>query len=135
MVLASEIAKNISLDACYGGSKSSVWPATVYMALFAGDPADTGVELTSAGGYARVAITNDTTHWPAAAGGQKANALEVAFPASSAAWSATATHFALMSALTAGNKLDSALLTSPVAVTAAATTVVFPANSLTLVAA
>lgn len=83
----AQITANANLDASYGSGS----PATIYAALATAKPDPTGntgkgtmVEPTTAqySGYARVAITNDVTHWAAAAAGAKTNALTFTFPAS-----------------------------------------------------
>ncbi len=99
MTLGSVIAKNESLDACYGGSHASNWPSTVYLHLFANDPTAGGMEITG-GGYAPVAITNDTMHWPTASAGLKTNGVTETLPVSTGAWSAPATFFWLSNSST-----------------------------------
>jgi hypothetical protein len=92
MTLGSVKAKNMALDASYGGGRATNWPGTVWLHLFAGDPT-TGAAEINGGGYAPVSVPNDTTHWPAAAGGLKVNGQTISFPVSTAAWSAPATFF------------------------------------------
>lgn len=82
---------------------------TFYVSLHSADPGLTGAsELTSgtAPGYARVAVTANTTNWsaPATNGSvrQIANAVAIAFATASGAWP-TATHFGLWDASTTGN--------------------------------
>jgi hypothetical protein len=94
MALLDEAAQNASLDNDYGASRGPNAPAAHQVALFDGDPLLGGLELTSAGGYARVTVTNNGTNWPAAASGAKTSAA-VTFPTSSGAWSSTATHWVL----------------------------------------
>lgn len=62
-------------------------PATVYVALMNVTASDTtwGTEV-SGGGYARVAVVQNATNWPAAAAAQKKNGVELAFPAASGNW-------------------------------------------------
>lgn len=91
----SVAAQNAALDALLGSGKAAGVPASWEVALFAGDPSNGGTELTSTGGYARVTVANDTAHWPAATSGEKTST-PVTFPTSTAAWSATATHFLLI---------------------------------------
>jgi len=50
----------------------------------------------SSGGYARVAITNNSTNFLAAASGQKVNGLTFDFPMATGSWG-TLTHWALFS--------------------------------------
>jgi hypothetical protein len=75
-------------------------PATVYAALFnsATDDASGGVEVVG-GSYARAAVT-----FGPPSDGVVANSGVVAFPTASAPWG-TVTHFAIMDALTFGNRL------------------------------
>lgn len=135
MSLGSVSAKNLDLAACYGDSHSSAWPATVYLALFNSDPSvvsdPTTVELTSTGGYVRVALTNSTASFAAPASGSQANAIDFALPASSAAYSASFSYWAYMSDATAGYVLDSGLITGgPFTVTVPGRIVVFVAGTL-----
>lgn len=99
MALVSIAAQNASLSFSYGASKAAGAPATFELALFAGDPSTTGTELAATGGYARVSVTNNGTNFPAPSDGQLTGALQT-FPTSSAAWSAVATHWALIDAAT-----------------------------------
>jgi hypothetical protein len=62
--------------------------ATVYFGLFTTLPDEAegnGVEVTG-GSYARVAVTNNSTNFPAATSGQKTNGTEILFPAPTANW-------------------------------------------------
>lgn len=129
MALGSTTAKNKALDAMYGASASAACPATYYLALFSSDPASGGTEI-SGGGYARVAVTNNGTNFPAASGGVKSTGAAISFPTSSAAWSATATHFAFMSANVAGDMYDTGSLTSSVTVSGANTAISFAAGDI-----
>lgn len=67
-------------------------PATVYFALYSATPGDAGggTELATgtSPGYARVAVTNNTTNFPNASAGAKTVGTAVAFPTNSggAAW-------------------------------------------------
>jgi hypothetical protein len=114
MALGSVTAKNRSLSACYGDAHSSVWPATLYLAMFDADPLTTGVELTAGvGGYARLAIDNDSTNFAAPVGGAQANAADFIFPGCTDAWSGTATHWAYMDDPTDGEIHDCGPLDTP----------------------
>ena len=76
--------------------------ATVYLALFTAAPNETGGGTEVSGGsYARLAITNNATNFPAASGGQKTNGIALTFPAASASWGAVS-HWAIMSASSGG---------------------------------
>lgn len=111
MSATSDDLENKLLDHVLGGPDYTRL-ATVYLALFSTATTDAGggTELTG-GGYARIAVTNNATNWPAAAGGSKSNGVAITFAAASGAW-ATATHFAIMSALTGGVMLFHGPLTT-----------------------
>ena len=91
-------------------------PATIYVALFTAAPTDAGggTEVTG-GSYARKAVTNNPTNWPAAAGGVKSNGVVITFVTPTGAWG-TVTHFALMDAASAGNQIANGALTVPRAI-------------------
>lgn len=77
-------------------------PGTLYVALCSSLPtaSQTGAtipELTSAGGYARTAAT-----FGAASGGSSTNSGAVTFPTSTGAYSAAATHYAIVDSPTIG---------------------------------
>lgn len=77
--------------------------ATVYLALFTAAPNETGGGTEVSGsGYARLAITNNATNFPAASGGQKTNGTALTFPAASGGSWGTVSHWALMSASSGG---------------------------------
>jgi len=88
-------------------------PATVYVALYTVAPTDAGggTEVTAAGAYARVTVTNNVTNWPAASGGAKSNGTEIIFAEATASWG-TVVAFGIFDALTAGNLLYWATLTT-----------------------
>lgn len=87
------------------GNAAYTAPETVYVALYTTAPTDVGggVEV-SGGSYARVAVTNNLTNWPAAAAGAKANGTEITFPTATADWG-TVVAFAILDAASAGNFL------------------------------
>jgi len=88
-------------------------PDTFYVALFTAAPTDAGGGTEVAGGsYARIAVTNDATNFPAAVSGSKQNATPIIFAAATANWG-TVTHFAIFDALSGGNMLFVAALTTP----------------------
>lgn len=96
------------LDEILGGTAFSA-PATVYAAAFTANPTDAGGGTEVSGnGYARVAITNNTTNWPAASGTAptlKSNGTAITWPtASGGNWGAI-TAIALFDAATVGNML------------------------------
>lgn len=98
------------------GAGTVTTPGTVYFALFSALPSDTGggTELTAgtANGYVRLAVTNNTTNFPAATTngttgkGEKSLAVAQSFAANGGAgnWP-TVLGWALMDASTGGNQL------------------------------
>lgn len=93
------------------GAATYTPPATLYFALFTSGPNDAGggVEVSTSGtGYARSAVTNNATNFPAATGSSpslKTNAVAVVFPAPVGSNWGTITHFAVFDAASAGNLL------------------------------
>lgn len=90
-------AQNIALDAWLGAGAAAGMPAAFEVAMFAGDPTSGGTELTSDGGYVRLAVPNDGTTWPGAADGATTSA-EVPVADSTDDYSATATDWVLYDA-------------------------------------
>lgn len=82
------------------------------MALYTAAPTDAGggTEVTG-GSYARVAVTNNATNWPAAAAGAKSNGTVITFPTATADWG-TIVAFAILDASSGGNFLYWATLTT-----------------------
>jgi hypothetical protein len=93
------------LDHVLGGGDFAR-PATVYVALFTVTPDDTGGGTECSGtDYARKAVTNNSTNWPASTGGSKSNGVELAFPeAGSGGWG-TVVAFGIFDADSGGNLL------------------------------
>ena len=88
-------------------------PATWYVGLFSAAPTDStaGTELTG-GGYARAAVTNNTTNFPVVtAGNPVVNGADVTLFTSSGSHSAVA--MGLFDAVTAGNLVAWSTLTTP----------------------
>jgi hypothetical protein len=76
-----EYLRNKVLDHVLGGGDYSR-PATVYIALYTALDVNTGIGTeASAGGYARLAVTNNGTNWPAATSGTKRNGTALAWEA------------------------------------------------------
>ena len=92
------------LDHVLGGGDYSR-PATVYVALYTVAPTDAGGGTEVSGGsYARVAVTNNDTNFPAASGGAKANGTEITFPTATDDWGECVA-FAILDAASDGNFL------------------------------
>jgi len=130
MPLGSPTAKNAILDATLGSAQPVTFPEPFYLALFNGDPATTGTELTiGTGGYERASIPKSA--WYPASSGTKTTNVPITFlPSTGTGWSATATHAALMSAATGGTKWDTGPLGSNITVSGPAVTVRFPAGNI-----
>ena len=85
-------------------------PATVYFAFFTAAPGDgtPGTEVNNAvwTNYARVAVTNNNTNFPASSGGVKSNGTTVSFGVASITGTPPIiVGFAIMDASTSGNML------------------------------
>lgn len=103
------------------GGTASAAPATVYIALSTAAYSDaaTGASMTEVSttstGYARQAVTNNATNWPAATGTSpavKSNGSAINFPTATASWGAV-TSFYIVDAATGGNVLYGADLATP----------------------
>lgn len=109
----SDFVENKILDHI---TKKATWaaPAGCFVALFTAAPNDAGggTEVTG-GSYAR--ITTSAANWNTAASGSTSNAAELAFATPSGSWG-TVTHFGLFDALTVGNLMRWAALTTPRAI-------------------
>jgi len=104
----SNYLENAILDHWLGGPDYTR-PATVYVALFTDSNTQTQrdagtVTEVSGSAYARVAVTNNSTNWPAASGGSKSNGTAITFPTPTGSWG-TVTAFGIYDASTAGNLL------------------------------
>ena len=112
----SDFLENELLDHAFGPGAYTA-PATLYVALSTTTPTDAGANFTepTAMAYARVAVTNNATQWPAASGGSKTNANAITFTTATGNWT-TITHFAIYDDPTAGNMLVWGALSAPKAV-------------------
>lgn len=111
-------AENTVLDLILGSGHAAGFPATVYVALFTVAPTSAGGGTEVSGGsYARAAVTNNTTNWPAAASGIKSNGTAIVFPAATASWG-TIVAFALFDAATVGVLIAWGTLTTNIVVPA-----------------
>lgn len=91
------------LDALFGSSALGT-PASWYLALFTASPTETGSLANEAANYARLAVANNATNFPAAVQGaptSKSNGVDFAFAAASGA-TGTVTHVGLMDSATLG---------------------------------
>lgn len=96
-------------------------PATVYVALYTTAPTDAGGGTeVSGGGYARKAVTNDATNWPAASSSTKSNGTAITFDEATANWG-TVVAWGLFDASSGGNLLYWGTLTQNQAVNSGST--------------
>lgn len=122
---------NAALDAILGAGFTK--PATVYVALYTAAPSDSGggTEVTG-GAYARVAVVNNATNWPAAAAGSKANGTTITFPTATADWG-DLTHWAALDASSGGSVICWGSL-GAVTTVLSGSTPSFAPNALTILA-
>lgn len=82
----ADFLENELLDHVLGNAAYAA-PATVDVALYTAAPTDAGGGTEVSGGsYARKAVTNNATNWPAASGGAKSNGTAITFAAPTANW-------------------------------------------------
>lgn len=93
------------LDHVFGNAAYTA-PATLYVSLFTATPSDSGggTEVTG-NAYARVAVTNNATNFPAASAGSKSNGTAITFPQATPSGWGVVTQFGIHDASTAGNLL------------------------------
>jgi hypothetical protein len=120
------------LDGVLGGTNFTQ-PATVYLALFTAAPSDSGGGTEVSGGsYARLAVTNNATNFPAASGTTATKTLNTTqtFVTPTGSWGLV-THFGIFDALTVGNLLFWASLTASQTISSG-NTVSFAAGALSI---
>lgn len=108
----ADFLENELLDHVWGNAAFSP-AATLYVGLSTTTPNDDGTNITEPSGgaaYARVAVTNNATNWPAASGGAKSNGIAIDFPTATGSWG-TVTHFFVADAGAGGNIYGSGALT------------------------
>ena len=86
------------------GARTYTPASGIYIAMFSALPTDAGTyaELASTGSYARADATGDFAN---AVSGTCTNDISIDFPTATANWSATATHYGIFDASTAGQML------------------------------
>ena len=129
----SNYLENALLNGVLGGPQFTL-PANVYVALslvvYSDAATGAAMDEVTGGGYARVALTNDATSWPAAASGSKSNGVTITYPAASSDWT-TVRSFYICDALSGGNVLYGGDL-STVREVRTGDTAAFAASSLTI---
>jgi hypothetical protein len=96
-------AANATLDRLLSDSSGPIG-ATAYIGLMTTAPAADGSGVVEPVGnaYARVAVTNNLTQWPAAVARVKTHANDIVFPQATGTWG-TITHVGVFDALSGGN--------------------------------
>lgn len=118
---------NALLDAYFGSGT----PATLYLGIFSGSyTGSPPTEPSAANGYARVAITNDATNFPAASAKIQYLATEQEFPYATSNW-ITVQSWGLWTASTGGDPVVWGTLNTAQQIKANETLVI-PANNLTI---
>lgn len=109
----SNYAENKVLDWCVGRPAATITP---YLALFTAAPGETGggTEVTG-GAYARKATTG--TDWAASANGSVSNTAIIDFATATGNYPAQVTHFGIFDALSGGNLIRYAALSTPRTIT------------------
>jgi hypothetical protein len=102
----SDLDANDVLDSRFGAGVfgSTNVPAVYFVGLSSTLPDNTGGNVTEpdgVDGYARVAVDNDSTNWPPAAGRAKANGAVIQFPTATGDWVDVA-YFVLYDDVTGG---------------------------------
>ena len=111
----SDYLENKVLDAVLGQVSLPSIP-TVWVGLYTVAPTDAGGGTEVSGGaYERKSVTNNVTNFPAASGGAKSNGTEIIFVEATGSWG-TVLAFGIFDAVTAGNLLYWADLTTPKAI-------------------
>jgi hypothetical protein len=98
----SDYLENKVLDLLFNATAYTP-PSSWYFALFTAAPSDSGggTEVTG-GSYARVAVTRNTTNFPAASGGALSNGSAITWPTATANWG-TVVAVGVYDAASAGN--------------------------------
>jgi hypothetical protein len=105
-------SRNGLLNLAFGGA-AYTRPTTLYAGAFTSpqtSPTGGGTEVTG-GSYARVAVTNNATNFPAASAGSKSNGTTISWPAATASWG-TVTDVALFDSVSGGNLIAFDTLTA-----------------------
>ena len=105
MTVMGPLARGLSLYAHFGTSKHASALTTLYFGLFDGDPFGTGTEPTSAGGYGRAVVNNNSALWSAfpATALSIITQADIVWPAATGAWSLSPlTFWGIMSTSTLG---------------------------------
>lgn len=100
----NDFLENELLDQVFGAAAYTA-PATLHIGLSTTAVADDGTGITEpSDGYARTAVANNLTNWPAAALGLKSNGINITFPPATGSWGII-TDFFIADAASGGNIL------------------------------
>lgn len=142
MSAMSDYLENKLVDHIFRAQSFSA-PATLYVALFAAAPSDSGGGAEVSGGsYARVSVTSSRANWAgtqsagstvasSGTGGQTSNNATITFPAPTANWG-TVTGFGLWDASSGGNQWFCFTLTTSKTVNNGDAAPSFAAGALTI---
>lgn len=115
---ATTFLQNIALDLVFGGTAYPSKPSTLYFALFTSTPnSGGGGAEVSGSGYARKAVTANTTNFPAisSAGDNMTLATDIQWPLSTGDWG-TVVAWGIYDAATGGNLMFFDNLAAPLVV-------------------
>lgn len=135
---ASDARERTLADSQFGSGATTYSPATWYFGLSTTTPNDDGTGFTepSGGSYARVAVTNNTTNFPAAqtVSGEtrKLNNTKITWPTPSSNWGAV-THYGIFTAASGGLPEYTNPLDTPITIRAGNTPVEFDIGTMILV--
>lgn len=111
----AQYLQNAALNTVLGGPQFTLPSPNVYIALstaaFTSTATGSSMTEVNAGGYQRVAVTNNTSNWPNASNGSKSNNAVFTFTSATANWG-TVLSFYICDASSAGNVLYGADLTT-----------------------
>lgn len=117
MAGASTYTKNNILKALLQGTALPL-PTGTYISLHTGDPGATGANEVTTGAWPAYVRRKAEgagamgSGWTTATTGSSSNTNQLTFPSNDGSGSVTVTHFAIWDALSSGNCLDSAALTT-----------------------
>lgn len=132
---ATDARERTVADSQFGGGATTWAPATWYLGLSTTTPNDDGSNFTepSGGSYARVAVTNNSTNFPAASTSSgtttKTNGADFTFPDPTGSWGLI-TYAGWFTASSGGTPEYTFALDSPITVNNGNTPVEFLASTL-----
>lgn len=134
---ATDARERMIADSQFGGAATTWAPATWYLGLSTTTPNDDGTGFTEpvGGAYARVAVTNNATNFPAAVTTSgvttKTNGTAITFTNPTALWGQL-THYGWFTGPTGGTPEYTNPFDTPVAIASGNTPVQIAANQLSM---